>query len=702
MPLRRSVAFCVAIALPLPFADAHAQAPQRPADDDTLVLETVVVEGELQSRELQEAATSAAVFRGDDIEAGTEIDLYDLLERTPNAQSSFGEKGFAIRGIDQRGVGTSGGGQLVAITVDGASLVNQSTFFGPYSAWDLGQVEVLRGPQSTQRGRNALAGAIIVRSADPVPGEFTAKARLAGGSYGTRRAAAAVNSPLLDDRLTLRASFEDYRTDGWVENPTLDSDDYDARKAQTGRLKIAFQPAEHVDALLTLVRAESFGGEDLIDLADWPRNRFNRSDLEAREGSEHDIATLEVGFALGERWRVESVSNLYRNDYVRVEDFDFTPEVGNFIDRRGEDRTRSQDLSLRFEGDRADGVFGVYWTQLEADIDESFESGGSIIGLPNSIGIRRDLVTTDDTTNRAVYGEVDWRLDERWALTLGGRYDDETNDQFIAQAITITPPVIPVPNSPGEVIGATYSAFLPKAAVRFAFSDAASLAVTVQEAYRAGGFSLSPVSGEGGAYDPERATNYEVAFRSLQADGRMRLNANAFYLDWTDQQVAVPGSTGRPNDVFTVNAGESKVYGAELSVDWRIAGGLVAYAAAGWTETEFTDFATADFDYAGNRFPGASRLSMATGFDWAIADRWQLGVDFSAREGYFFDAENRPENRVGGRGILNAKLGYVGDAWSLDFVVRNFADKDYLLQRSNGFARSGEPRIAWLEWNWRL
>jgi outer membrane receptor protein involved in Fe transport len=133
-----------------------------------------------------------------------------------------------------------------------------------------------------------------------------------------------------------------------------------------------------------------------------------------------------------------------------------------------------------------------------------------------------------------------------------------------------------------------------------------------------------------------------------------------------------------------------------------LAEGLVAYASAGWTHTEFTEFATADFDYAGNRFPGASRLSMAAGLDWAISERWQLGVDFSAREGYFFDAENRDENRVGGRGILNAKLGYVADAWSLDLVVRNLMGKDYLLQRSNGFARSGEPRIAWLEWNWRL
>jgi outer membrane receptor protein involved in Fe transport len=157
-----------------------------------------------------------------------------------------------------------------------------------------------------------------------------------------------------------------------------------------------------------------------------------------------------------------------------------------------------------------------------------------------------------------------------------------------------------------------------------------------------------------------------------------------------------------PNDTFTANAGESELYGAELSIDWRIAPGLAAYVGAGLVKTELVEFVTADFDFSGNRFPAASERSLSAGIDWAIDDRWQLGVDFNARDGFFFDAENSPQNRVGGRGVWHARAAYVADAWSLDLVVRNLFDKDYLLQRTDGLGRSGEPRIAWLEWNWRL
>ena len=88
--------------------------------------------------------------------------------RSAKAVGSREVAGFAIRGIDQRGLGGGGAGLLVSVKVDGATIQNnQATFFGPYNTWDMGQVEIFRGPQSTQQGRNSLAGAIVMEGADP-------------------------------------------------------------------------------------------------------------------------------------------------------------------------------------------------------------------------------------------------------------------------------------------------------------------------------------------------------------------------------------------------------------------------------------------------------------------------------------------------------------------------------------------------------
>ena len=104
-----------------------------------LELAPITVSGQLLERSVQDTQTSVVVISGEDLDRSNDTDFYDVVERTPGITALFGEKGFAIRGIDQNGFGQAGStGLTVNTTVDGASLPTaQSTFFGPYSTWDL-------------------------------------------------------------------------------------------------------------------------------------------------------------------------------------------------------------------------------------------------------------------------------------------------------------------------------------------------------------------------------------------------------------------------------------------------------------------------------------------------------------------------------------------------------------------------------------
>lgn len=167
------------------------------ATEDPFDLGSLVLEGTLIDRSVQETTDSVVAATGQELEDRGDADVYDFIDRTPGVIRSGQQRGFAIRGLDQRGF-TFGNGLTVATQVDGVTLTNFGTFDGPYSVWDLEQVEVFRGPQGTRQGRSAQAGAIILRSADPT---FDQEFRLRGelGQDHTYGAAFVVNTPLGPD-----------------------------------------------------------------------------------------------------------------------------------------------------------------------------------------------------------------------------------------------------------------------------------------------------------------------------------------------------------------------------------------------------------------------------------------------------------------------------------------------------------------------
>jgi len=127
-------------------------------------LETIVVKGEKTDRAIQDTTTSIAVVTARRIEQENLLDVFDILQRTANTASTYGNSGYTIRGIADR---DGEGAPLSTLYIDGAAMPQDIIGSGPNGLWDIAQVEILRGPQSTIQGENALAGAIVLRTEDP-------------------------------------------------------------------------------------------------------------------------------------------------------------------------------------------------------------------------------------------------------------------------------------------------------------------------------------------------------------------------------------------------------------------------------------------------------------------------------------------------------------------------------------------------------
>ncbi|HVZ68321.1 MAG TPA: TonB-dependent receptor [Rhizomicrobium sp.] len=172
----------------------------------------------------------------------------DLVKQVPNL--TFTKTNFTGYSIQLRGIGT----QAISVTTDPAVAValNDVPFirnhFFEQEFYDLGQVEVLRGPQGTLYGRNATAGVVNLTTARPSD-QFEAMASAEIGNYHQKRFEAMINLPLVDDRVDLRVAGEWTKRQGYSFNE-ITNQRIDGRDLWSGRATLAFNPLPELKASL--------------------------------------------------------------------------------------------------------------------------------------------------------------------------------------------------------------------------------------------------------------------------------------------------------------------------------------------------------------------------------------------------------------------------------------------------------------------
>jgi len=680
--------------------------------------------GDRTTNSLEDSRSSVAVVRGEPTDAPAVQTRTGTFRRMANVQAGdWITSGFVIRGISSEGLVPGGAdAPLASFYIDGVQQTSEATRLGQRGMFDIEQVEVYRGPQSTLSGRAALAGAMYMRSVDP---EFarSGAAQVTVGSDNRRQVGLAFGDQI-NDRLAYRISGEHSERRSDLNFPSYERfaryNDFVTESYWSLRARLLWLPSDNADTrvLFSLSRVADSPTSRSIAGDLWsstsPGYRARRGDTwgdilpdyyrqlgvtelpafeELREG-QVDSLGMEVTHDFSPVLRLTAVTGLTRSVTDRNSINVGTP--GEIFTTQGQftQRTYSQELRLNYDDGPLRWVTGLYLARLDND------------GWRNTQLLTSDRGINNATiTNFALFGEGSWEFTPGWRAVAGGRLD------WIRQRQTAWY------EEDGVVTTDQASAFrdrvfLPRAGIEHTTASGHTVALNYQQGYRPGGAAVRASDGLVYTYEPEMAHNLELSWRGRFLDDRMRVSANVFAQRWRNQQVEVitdpnhprPGTTGQ-----IVNAGRSTSAGGELELAWAATDRLEMYGSAGLLRTRFDDFRmeTWGLDYTGTEFPGAPRRTLALGFRWGEDRGWFAAGSLK----YVSSRLSRLEQgvatpvRLASYTTVDAEVGYTFRSGArLTGYANNLFDRQYFVYESGpgSLATLGESREIGLRLDYRF
>lgn len=648
-----------------PFVAAQ-QTPPAPTSEGA----PIIVTARKVEEPLRDVPASVSVIDGAMLEQSGARSVREATGRVPNLViTEFSSRRLSFPYI--RGIGSGIGEPAVVTYVDGVpQLTVGSTNLPPL---DLERLEVLRGPQGTLYGRNALGGVLNLISARPATereGELSATF----GNEGQQDYRAHFSGPVTDGvgaTLTVLSS----RRDGFTTN-RFTGNDVDSRESLYGRTQVVFQPSEDTELRVSLYAEQSDdGGFVLAPLAGLRDEPFT-IDQDFEGTVERDILAPSIHFQhFGDSFDLTSITSFTDWDVTETSDFDFTNVDG--VRRR---TTEEQDFlyqevrlsSVEEEGTRwVAGVAGFLADSGRAAANDFRPGGAGIFFPPLQVGVDTNDGTFDDL-GLSAFGQVTVPMSDTLELTGGVRYDREEKEADLRHTF-VTGGFTAVDES--RSLDESFDEVSPTVSALWRATEDTNLYALVSRAFKAGGFNLA-APGDQLFFEPETSWTYELGARHELTE-EIGLRVAVFQIEWDDMQLSLfdPAAGG-----YVDNAGESSSRGIEVEVDARFDSGWSGYASAGLVDTEFDEFTDSfGFDDSGNRLPFAPKQTVALGVmhTRSVGKGLALEVGGEAQRvgDFYYDPSNiESENYL----LLGASVGLRAKRWRAAVFGRNLLDEEYV------------------------
>jgi len=640
-------------------------------------IDEIVVFADFRERAASDVPASITVLDSDEIESMAVQHFEELINSVPNLNwSGDGHRAryFQMRGVGEleqyQGAPNPSVGFLID-DIDFSGIGTVATLF------DMQHVEVLRGPQGTRYGANALAGLIYMRSAEPTA-DFDGRAELMAGDDGMLAGGFAVGGGLnANDSVMGRLSVHYHESNGFRENTFLNRDDSNGRDETTIRGRLKWSAGDTWDFNLAAVYADVDNGYD-----GWAIDNSSTvlSDKPGKDAQESIGASLRAEYSGFADSTLTSITSFADSDIEFSYDADWgnddswAPVLYDYIsisDRKR--KTMSQEF--RFVADN--WLLGVYALQMDDEIatfnwGEYYDPGYDWADSLN------DLFVSDyEATNLAAFGQIDQDIGEASRLTFGLRFERRSTDYR---------------DSMGLRTGPSESMWGGELAFSHDHSDAVTSFVSLSKGYKAGGFNLGPaVPDEYREYVGEDLLNLEAGIKATLLDNTLRLNASVFASRRNDQQVRTSFqlNPGDPTSFgfVTINVEEGDTLGFEADLRWLPSDNWMLYATVGLLDTEFGDVEAESLaNLVGRSQPHAPDHTIALGGSYDHPSGVFVRIDASIRDDFYFDVSHDEESSS--YELVNARIGYQADTWTATLWARNLFDEEYAVR---GFYFGNEP-----------
>ncbi len=572
-------------------AVAQEAAPDAAASVQTATVDDIVVTAQRREQRLQDVPLAVSAFGAEALADGKVESLVNLDGKIPNVLlAPVGAYPFAsaffIRGLGFADVESSFE-PSVGVELDGVYLSRNVGAVQDF--FDVDGVTVLRGPQGTLYGRNTIGGVVSVRSRAP-SFDFGARAQATIGSNGRQELRAAIDGPLIADKLAGKVSILSKSYDGYVKND--DGRDMGAQDVFSIRGSLLWTPTDNFDASLIVDHTTDEGTGPAFENASLPTMVLGTAGYPADDDrkpfvshvGEDIFSNLEsTGATLQAHWdvgavKLTSITGYRKTDTQSLSDFDGEKIRFLNVSRDETHDQLSQEFRLNSAGDGPlNYVVGAYYLTQEYDIAIR-QYGLAFVG-PDA---GSTLYANQKADAAALFGQIDYEAMPGLTLTLGGRYSKESKE------FTIQPLFFPS----GQTFKADFDDFSPKVGVSYAWTPNVMTYAQYSRGFRAGGFNGRAGSFTAvGPYDSETVDSYEVGIKSDLFDRRLRLNAAAFTTAYNDMQQSVnqlvPGTN--VNQTLVSNVGKATINGFEGEAVVRVSHaftltGTLAYLDAGFDE----------------------------------------------------------------------------------------------------------------------
>jgi iron complex outermembrane recepter protein len=737
------------------------------ADKDT-GLEEITVTAEKYTSTIQNTPISISALSGEQLNVAGLTRLEDIAHEVPGL--SMRTAGPGLTEYEARGLASNGGAApTVGFYLDEIPLsppaVSQSgkVVIDP-NLYDVERVEILRGPQGTLYGSGSMGGTVRVLTNQPKLGTYEASVQgtvsdtnAAGGNYSANLMA---NLPV-GDSIAVRVVLSDLYRSGWIDNRTvspfpIDVDlngaghrgpvettpvthvfkDANDEKLWSARISVLYKPNDDFSILASAMTQKlKLGGYDALDGSPVSATPSRVSDAHyeifpLREFVHDDISifglTVKANLGFADLTSATSyfgrlgVQSQDASESIYVANGGSTPFVSNPYAERDPAHQVSQEIRLTSHDiGRWHWVAGVFFSDLHSAWNEiGMNPANATPDVPD--GAYFISWNAYKVSQTALFGDGSFKITDQLKLSAGVRWYDYKSEQdeysWGYDGPNATPPAA------SQVTRASDRGFNPRVNLSYTPTGDLDIYATVSKGFRPGGANqilpppTSPPFCQNGAlsFGPDAAWNYEIGEKAKLFDNWLTINADVYYIKWTDIQQVITLPCGYQ---YYNNAGDGRSFGPELEINAKLATDWTASFSGAYTDAKithpnaaYTAFLTGVAKFPDGVTPPCASASNCTApIMNVVKDTASLSLNYATTifndyhltariadqfVGSSYDVAYYFGYKLPSYNLVNGRVGLARGAWSANLFVDNLTNKVALMTANNTSFQFNIPQLV--------